>query len=44
MYDGQIVRDGKVKDNSAYDGKFLVDKQRNFHNVEDELPKTKCNW
>ena len=37
MYDGQIVRDGEVKDNSAYDGKFLVDKQRTF-NKADELP------
>ena len=38
FHEGQIVRDGKLKDNSAYNGKFLVDPNRNYHNVED-LPE-----
>ena len=37
-YEGSIVRDGKFKDNSAYDGKFFVDSQRNYNKVE-ELPE-----
>ena len=37
-YDNHIVRDGKYKDNSAYDGKFFVDSQRNYNKVE-ELPE-----
>lgn len=37
-YNNHIVRDGKYKDNSAYDGKFFVDSQRNYNKVED-LPE-----
>ena len=36
-YEGSIVRDGKMKDNSAFDGKFFVDSNRNYNNV-DNLP------
>ena len=38
MFDGAVVRDGKMKDNTAYNGKFLIDKQRTFNKVE-ELPE-----
>tara|TARA_B100001093_G_scaffold80834_1_gene72209 strand:- start:377 stop:1486 length:1110 start_codon:yes stop_codon:yes gene_type:complete len=37
-YEGMIVRDGKVKDNSSFDGKFWVDPNRNYYKVE-ELPE-----
>ena len=33
-YEGSIVRDGKMKDNSAFDGKFFVDTNRNYNNVD----------
>lgn len=36
-YEGSIVRDGKMKDNSSYDGKFWIDPNRNYNKVE-ELP------
>ena len=31
-YEGSIVRDGKMKDNSSYDGKFWIDPNRNYNN------------
>lgn len=36
-HDASIIRDGKFKDNSAYDGKFWIDPNRNYNKVE-ELP------
>ena len=37
-YEGSIVRDGKMKDNNAYSGKFFVDPNRDYYKVED-LPE-----
>ena len=37
-YEGMIIRDGKVKDNSSFNGKHWVDPNRNFNKVEN-LPE-----
>ena len=40
-HNGYIVRDGKVKDNNSWDGKFMEDTQRTFTNPDSIAQKEK---